>query len=205
MALIDLPKSLGDPKHRVERHTKLHEPHIEKLTAFAESIRQKRGCGKAVPYFDPADGGTDAECLFVLEAPGPRAIQSGFVSRNNPDESAKNWLELNALARIPRRRTVTWNIVPWYIGAGGRIRSANSDDIDEGWPYLLLLLDLLPRLKLVALVGGKAQRVSSRLRSAWPDLRIMECPHPSPMFVNRKPQNRDLLLASLKEIAARLI
>ena len=201
---MDTPKSLGDSEHRTQRLDRRHEPHVNELTVLVDRIRRERRCGDAVPYFDPADGGVEAECLFVLEAPGPKAVRSGFISRNNPDESAKNWLELNALAGVPRSRTVICNIVPWYVGLGGRIRAADSTDIEEGWPYLLQLLDMLPRLRVVVLVGGKAQRVAPRLHATRPDLRLLTCPHPSPMFVNRKPQNREVLLAALREVAAAL-
>ncbi len=203
--MIDKPKSLGDSRHRAERFLRLHESHVNELTVFVDRIRHERRCGDAIPYFDPADGGVAAECLFVLEAPGPGAVQSGFISRNNPDESAKNWLELNAQADVPRNRTVSWNIVPWYVGSGGRIRPADLTDIEEGWPYLLQLLEMLRPLRVVVLVGGKAQRVAPRLRVIRPDLRLMTCPHPSPMFVNRKPQNREVLLAALREVATALI
>ena len=202
--MIDTPKSLGNPRHRMERLLKLHEPHVEVLTAFVERIRSERQCGDTVPYFDPEDGGVEAEILYVLEAPGPMAIQSGFISRNNPDESAKNWLEMNSLAGVPRKRTVIFNIVPWYIGLGGKIRSAGSADIEQGWPYLVQLLGILPQLRIVVLVGVKAQRVAMWIRAVRPELRIMECLHPSPMFVNRKPQNRDVLLAALRNVTAAL-
>lgn len=202
--MIDTPKSLGDSQHHAQRLARLYEPHVNKLTAFVDHIRRERGCGDAVPYFDPADGGVEAECLFVLEAPGPKAVRSGFISRNNPDESAKNFLELNAKAGVPRNRTIICNIVPWYVGSCGRIRPADSTDIEEGWPYLLQLIDILPSLRVVVLVGGKAQRVATRLRAARSALRQMVCPHPSPMFINRKPQNREVLLAALQEVAATL-
>jgi len=202
--MIDTPKSLGDSRHRAQRLARLHEPHVEKLTAFVHRFRRERGCGEAVPYFDPADGGVGAECIFVLEAPGPKAVLSGFISRNNPDESAKNWLQMNAAAAVPRERTIIWNIVPWYVGADNRIRPATAGDIDAGWPYLLQLLDMLPRLRVAVLVGGKAQRVGPRLRVLRSDLRLLHCPHPSPMFVNRKPGNRGVLLASLREVSAAL-
>jgi len=167
-------------------------------------IRRERGCGEAVPYFDPADGGVEAECLFVLEAPGPQAVRSGFISRNNPDESAKNWLQMNVAANLSRDRTIIWNIVPWYLGTNNRIRPASASDIEAGWPYLGQLLDMLPRLSVIVLVGGKAQRVASRLRALRADFRLLHCPHPSPMFVNRKPQNREVLLSALKEVSAAL-
>lgn len=202
--MINTPKSLGSAAHRAQRLAELQQPHIRELTAFVERIRVERACGDAVPYFDPADGGSTAECLYVLEAPGPKAVRSGFISRNNPDETAKNWLTLNAEAGLDRKRTVICNIVPWYIGSNGKIRAASSADISAGWPYLLELVDMLPRLSVVVLVGGKAQQIGPRLRSARPSLRQMACPHPSPMFVNRKPENRGILLSSLKEVAVAL-
>jgi uracil-DNA glycosylase len=203
--MIDTPKSLGNPRNCAHRISRLCEPHVSELTAFVERIRRERGCSE-VPYFDPGDGGVEAECLYVAEAPGRRAVQSGFISRNNSDETAKNWWDLNAKAGVPRNRTIAWNIVPWYLGSddGGRVRPARSNDIREGWSYMLQLLDMLPRLRIVVLCGGKAQCAEPWLRAKRPDLQLMKCPHPSPMFVNRKPQNREKLLAVLQEVAAAL-
>jgi hypothetical protein len=94
----------------------LETPHITPLTAFVRQLRDKPEGPYAEPYFDPCDGGTAAECLFPLEAPGPRAIKSGSVSRNNPDETAKNFFVLHQEAGIDRTRTIVWNIVPWHVG-----------------------------------------------------------------------------------------
>ncbi|MGH7717468.1 MAG: hypothetical protein ACREON_01305 [Gemmatimonadaceae bacterium] len=94
-----------------------------------------------VPDFDPWDGGTDAEVLYLLEAPGGKAVESGFISRNNPDETARNFFELNRAAGIPRQRTV---------------------------------------------------------------IRIFLSPHPSPLFVNNAPGNRERILGILREVACYL-
>jgi uracil-DNA glycosylase len=198
--LTDTPKSLGDPDHRADRLAQLDEPHVRDLTRFVKRIHREIP-GKDVPYFDPADGGVDAVCLYVLEAPGRNAAKSGFVSRNNPDETAKNWLELNKQAGVDRKRTIMSNIVPWYIGSKEKIRPTSPEDIEDGWPYLLQLIDMLPQLRVVVLVGTKAQRIAKRLSMTHPSLHLMKCPHPSPKFVNRKPENRDRLLASLREVA----
>ena len=203
--MIDSPKSLGDPNHRLQRKTQIHAPHVKELTAFVEQIRHERNCAEFIPNFDPADGGIEAECLFVLEAPGPMAVKSEFISRNNPDETAKNWFELNEEAGIPRRRTISWNIIPWYIGIPDHILPARQKDIAEGWPYLCELIEKLPRLRIIVLVGRKAQRVESRLRIFRPSLKVYLCPHPSPMFLNRKPENRELLLTALKQVASELM
>jgi hypothetical protein len=87
----DQPKSLGYIHERRSRLARLRESHVAPLTDFVERVRQERGCGDHFPYFDPFDGGVNARCLFVLEAPGPKAVESGFILRNNPDESARNF------------------------------------------------------------------------------------------------------------------
>jgi uracil-DNA glycosylase len=57
---------------------------------------------------------------------------------------------------MDRRRTVTWNVVPWYIGSGTKIRAATGTDLGAGRPALVRLLSLLPRLKAIVLLGRKA-------------------------------------------------
>jgi uracil-DNA glycosylase len=94
-ALIDVTKLLRDPMARTARQAELYEPHIAPLTEFVEKLRAEVGSHGSIPYFDPWDSGIDAEILFLLEAPGARALFTGFISRNNPDETAKNFFELN--------------------------------------------------------------------------------------------------------------
>lgn len=198
----DEPKSLGNAAIRELRLTLLSATHIARLTAFVEDLRSRRGVADHIPHFDPLDGGTLAECLFLLEAPGPQAITSGFISRNNPDETAKNFFTFNQNAGLDRRRTVVWNVVPWYVGTGKKIRPVSSEDIRDAEPALRSLLPLLPNLKIVVLVGQKAARAETLLRQLNPTLRIMQIPHPSPLFVNRFPENKDRLKTAFKEVAA---
>src|SRR5207249_10123721 len=134
-----------------------------------------------IPYFDPWDGGTAAEVLYLLEAPGAKAVLSGFISRNNPDETAKNFFQLNEQARIPRNRTITWNIVPWYLGSGSRIRPANSRDIEDGLRSLNSLLNLLRKVRGIVLIGEKAQRASIHIAELRPKIRLFKSSHPSPL------------------------
>src|SRR5262245_27552976 len=107
---LDGPKSLASCEERNARLAMLEAPHVVALTQFVNDVRAQMGGDYRIPYFDPLDGGTYAECLFLLEAPGPKAVTSGFVSRNNPDETAKNFFLLNRELAIERTRTVAWNI-----------------------------------------------------------------------------------------------
>lgn len=202
--LIDSPKSLASQEVRAQKLAALSCPYMQPLRAFVELLRQSRGPDHQIPDFDPDDGGIDADCLYLLEAPGPKAVSSGFISRNNPDETAKNFFLLNAEAGIDRRRTVVWNIVPWYVGSGKKIRPANSRDIGDAAPALRQLLALLPRLHSIILVGGKAASARDAISALAPHAKIHVVPHPSPMFVNRSPANRDVLLSGLRQVAAQL-
>lgn len=196
----DVPKLLGDVAARDMRRKQLHEPHIKPLTDFVENLRDKVGHDVAIPDFDPWDGGTKADVLYLLEAPGGKAKQSGFISRNNPDETAKNFFQLNCEAGIARERTVTWNIVPWYIGTGTRIRPAKETDIDAGISSLPRLLNLLPQLRAIVLIGQKAGRAKDLIVQLYPRARIFQSPHPSPLFVNNAPGNRERILNVLREV-----
>ena len=198
----DVPKSLGNPLLRASRAEQLSLPHVEALTRFVKNLRQFKGERFAIPDFDPWDGGVWAEVLFLLEAPGARAVASGFVSRNNPDETAKNFYQLNAAAGIDRRQTVTWNAVPWYIGTGGKIRPANHKDVAEANRSLAELLGLLSSLRAIVFVGKKALYARYVVASKRPDLATFSMPHPSPLFINRAPGNRDKCLSVLKEVAS---
>jgi uracil-DNA glycosylase len=198
---MDRPKSLADVVERERRRQLLSGPHMAPLTAFLAALRSEIGSEVTIPDFDPLDGGTAAEVLYLLEAPGAKAVASGFISRNNPDQTARNFFELNVEAGIPRERTITWNIVPWYIGSGTKIRPASRSDINSGLSVLRRLLDLLPNLRAVVLVGDKAQKAEAAIAESRPNLRIFRSPHPSPLFVNNAPGNRARILNVLREVA----
>jgi uracil-DNA glycosylase len=198
---MDAPKTLAYESERNARLALLSQPHARPLASLVEKIRQAKGPGYRVPYFDPLDGGVNASILFLLEAPGPKAVASGFVSRDNPDETAKNFYLLNKAAGIDRRTTIVWNAVPWYIGSGAKIRAATKDDVRQADAWLEELLNRLSQLRKVVIVGKKALHTKATVRKLCPTVRVFEMPHPSPMFINRSPENRLKALSALLEIA----
>lgn len=205
-AFRDTPKSLRDSAAIDALCLLLAARHIAPLSDFVQQLRAKVP-GKTVPEFDPWDGGTNAEILYLLEAPGPKARSSGFVSRNNPDETAKNFFLLNVEAGIPRERTICWNAVPWYIGDNSetKIRAAKPPDLKEGLPSFFELLSLLPKLRAVVLVGRKAEYAAKELERRRPDLKIFRSPHPSPMYCNRSKENPKKILNALHQVAEFLL
>ncbi len=195
--------ALGGELERSLRRKELGASHVSSLTKLVDRIRADKGVTREVPYFDPCDGGTRARALFLLEAPGSKAVGSGFISRDNPDQTARNFRKLLSTARIPREETLLWNIVPWYIGTGRRIRPARRSDVESGQEYLRQLLSLLPRLRIVVLVGKKAQaarHVVEQITKA----RILETLHPSNLVLHRDPKNRERIQRALDRVRALL-
>lgn len=200
---VDRPKLLGEPKAVADRRQSVHEPHISPLTDYVETLRSEAGDGADIPYFDPWDGGIDATVLFLLEAPGAKAVASGFISRNNPDETAKNMFELCRDAGLGRKESILWNIVPWYIGNGNKIRAATPADLEAGVRPLPRLLELLPKLRTIVLLGRKAERAQRLFDTER--YQVFISPHPSPLFVNNAPGNRDKILGVFREVRESLV
>lgn len=197
---MDNPKTLGLAKVREERLSKLFAPHIISLSRFVDELRQTKGADFHIPYFDPHDGGIHAKVLFLLEAPGPKAKGSGFVSRDNPDETAKNVWTMSREVGLKRTDCVIWNACPWYVGSPSRIRAVKVSEVRDAENALRSLLLHLPQLRCVALVGRKAQLTRKFIETMRPEVQIVEMPHPSPMFVNRKPGNRSLVLNGFRQV-----
>lgn len=159
------------------------------FTALVNRIRVEQDLTIEVPGFDPQNGNERAKYLFLLEAPGPKALKTGQISFDNPDPTARNLREQLAAASITREEIAVWNIVPWYIGneTGTSIRPANGSDVRAGIAYLPPLIAAMPNLSCIVLVGGAARQAHmflSRMSAA----RIVSCHHPSVRVLNTNPE-----------------
>lgn len=200
---------MANPRLRELRLARRFEPHVEPLNRFVEELRVTCGGGESVPWFDPDGGGVKARALVLLEAPGPRSVGpgsprplggSGIITPDNDDPTAQNFFTLRESVGLPREFLVHWNIVPWYIGDGTKIRGANTADIREGTRYLEPLLGLLPETRAVLLMGRAAQR-GWRMFGSLPTaaLEVLSCPHPSPRGIAR-PEARAQVLDTLQRL-----
>lgn len=183
----DAPCTLSISEEQQRRLGMLTLPHVKPLTDYVAALRANLGEQYHIPNFDPRDGGIQARALFLLEAPGPKAKASKFVSSNNPDPTAKNLWNLIRNAGIARTDTLIWNIVPWYVGENGHIKPAPREDIKQALPYLKDMLLLLPNLQLIVLVGGKARSAEPQIRQLTP-LSIMHTHHMSARVFYRWPE-----------------
>ncbi len=94
----------------------------KKPNNFFEQYRkqcEKCNHGKKVeiPANDPANGqpGNKIDILFVNERPGPTAVKTGFISPENPDESARRFKRLfkKVFGLKYRRKIFITNAVLW--------------------------------------------------------------------------------------------
>lgn len=172
----DQPHSLGNPDIHAERESLLACDHVGALTQFVDDLKQELGTDIGMPYFDPLDGGQNAKLLVVLETPGPKAVGTNFVSRNNPDPTAKNTFNALESAGLAREDTILWNIVPWNVSTEVQNRNPRSHEVRRGTPYLLRLIELLPRLKAIVLCGTNAKKGADEIRAAT-TVRVFETYH----------------------------
>lgn len=142
-----------------------------------------------VPDFDPMDGGESAKALFLFEKPGPMTsvdrggvrIGSGFISRDNDDPTAEITFRFMQEAGLDRSITTVWNMVPWWNGT----RVITAGELRAGMGALDRLLNLLPDLRVVVLVGRKAGRARSHIEKRG--LPVLESVHPSPIVRASRP------------------
>lgn len=158
---------------------------MSSLRAIVERIRSEQGLRREVPDFDPQNGNENARFLLVLEAPGSKAVASGFISLNNDDLTAKNFRAQLERAGVQRADLALWNIVPWYLGNAEKtkIRGAKSTDVKLGLEYLTAVVAAIKNLESIVLVGGAARQAHIHL-SHNTSARILSCHHPSPKVQN---------------------
>ncbi|AFK62772.1 uracil-DNA glycosylase superfamily protein [Advenella kashmirensis WT001] len=155
------------------------------FTETVEKIRLIKGT-KNVPGFDPNNGNENAQYLFLLEAPGQGSVKSGYISFDNNDATARNLSAQLATAGVNRSEIAIWNTVPWYLGEVdfSKIRSPKPSEIIEAQDYLMEVIDRMPALKCIVLVGAQARRLHLFL-STRVSVRIITCHHTSIQVANR--------------------
>jgi uracil-DNA glycosylase len=198
-------RTLGDPVVQLARVARLQEPHIAPLTAFIDRIRRTTDPHAPywAPYFDPKSGGIKAQVLLLMESPGPKVSQTGFVSADNPDGTAENVSCLLKLAGLSRDRVLMWNSFPWQLSAK-QVVVPGENHLREAAPATLELISLLPQLKVVVLVGSRAAQGWTHVAPLLEQLpAVLKCPHPSPVNLTPRPEAAALALEILGQARQR--
>ncbi|PQV64154.1 hypothetical protein B1R32_107180 [Abditibacterium utsteinense] len=138
---------LKSEAERKRRRDLLLEPHMKPLSHYLCALRAKLAEDAHIPDFDPCDDGINARAMFLFEAPQTQ-VQSGFISQENPDQTATNYRGLFAEAGINRKDTLVWNVVPWRVE-----KHIDATDVGRALPHIQELLSLLPHLEVIVLMG----------------------------------------------------
>ncbi|MBE7217192.1 MAG: uracil-DNA glycosylase [Caulobacteraceae bacterium] len=171
------------------------------LAAFAARLREAYG---AAPDPDPANAGVDARLLVLLETPGPRVLETGFVSQDNPSATGANLRRFLAEAGVRRRTMFLWNAVPWVIHApGARNRAPRPAEVREGLALLPGLLALLPHLRAAVLLGRVAREAEPVIAANRPGLPVWRASHPSPVICCTDPEHPRGIIKALSHAAER--
>jgi len=195
------PFALKNPLEVARRVELLEHPHMLPLKNFVEVLRLERGPQYLIPHFDSLDGGFEARVLFLLEAPGPKVLETGFISRDNPDLTARNIGELLEGVGLARADTLLWNTVPWYISSeDGRFRAPKTQDIMDARAATEQLLTLLSKLEHIVLVGNHAQKSKPWLETLG-RYTLWAMGHPSPRNFGSRPQAREVAREMLERLA----
>jgi len=195
------PFALKNPLEVARRAELLEHSHMLRLKNFVESLRLERGPAHFIPHFDPLDGGVNARVLFLLEAPGPRALETGFVSRDNASPTGRTLSELLEGVGIARADTALWNTVPWFMaGQNGRFRAPRPQDIAQARVATERLPKLFVNLEHIVLVGSHAQKNRPWLEVLGRYM-LWQMGHPSPVNFAPRPQAREAAREMLERLA----
>ena len=207
---LSAPRGLASPSVLAERRELLlNAPAVQPLREWSAGLVDRRRASDAragrdgmqrttlVPDFDPAEAGTAARVLVVLEAPGPMTNQenprpgSGFISIDNDDQTAANAWTLRNEAGLDGH-ALHWNIVPWYLGVASR--KPTAEELRQGSLELRSLITLLPDLRAVLLSGLYSQKGWKANIAPFVGDRFtaIDTWHPSPLAL-KQPGKRDEL------------
>nr|WP_246871020.1 uracil-DNA glycosylase family protein [Pantoea ananatis] len=198
-AVSETCTSLLDPFLREERLAAVTAPHVAALNRWVSGLRQH---GVELPWFDPADGGTGAGLLVLLQSPARSSPSPRFVSRDNPGPAQQNLGRFLAEAGIARRDSVLWNTVPWV--SDGPQKRPSAADIRSGCAWLEDVLAYLPALRVVVLAGAVAAQARGTVSHQCPGVTVLTMPHPSPLSLCTSPAVPENIRRVLREARAAL-
>lgn len=152
-----MARRMRDGDYRDDQWAHRYDPHIAPINRLVDDLGRDRPDDRP-PYVAPMYRGVDAPVLAVLRDPGPKAAGaqgSGFLSVENDDQTAERQCVFFEQAGLDPADVLPWNAYPWYINA-----APNRAQLTAGLDPLRRLVELLPRLRVVLLLGRDA-------RAAW--------------------------------------
>lgn len=195
-----VPGRNADPDALAVKRSHLWDDHVALLNNLADAVAASEDLTPGlVPYVDPQLGGINASVLALLDNPSTKAeagTGSGLLSLENDDPTARNCAALYNEFGLEPELVVHWNVAPAPIVGKKNGRSSPAER-ERGAQWLKQLVDLLPNLQVVLLMGDMARdgwRRSSLSRAGV--LIPSTVPHPSNRGLNN-PGGRERLRHAL--------
>lgn len=195
-----MARRMRDPDYRAEQEAKRFDEHIAPINTYVDEIRSEAWA----PYVAPIYGGVNARLLYVLRDPGPKTQDdtgSGFLCWENDDATAETICRLCEEVGIVASDAMPWNAYPWYIN-----RDPKAKELEQGVVTLKRIIDLLPNLQVVLLLGKAAQDGWDRLERRFPtgiaarNFKVIRTFHTSRQaFFHPDPEVRDQRRAHIRQ------
>lgn len=198
----------ANPTVLADKHSRIRAAHVAKLNAVADRVADTEGVERGqVPYVDPDTAGVNARMLVLLDNPSTKAeagTGSGLLSLDNDDRTARNCREAYERHGIRMADVVHWNVVPFPV-AGVKNGGSTPAERARGVQWTREVVNLLPRLEIVLLLGASARDGWERAAIARPGLYIPpgKIPHCSMRGLNMA-GGRERFEAAIADVAQRL-
>lgn len=156
--------------------------------ALINSMRRDQRT-RSVPNIDPDDGGAFAKILVLLESPGPRAVNSNFVSCCNDDPSARNMKFVLRRVGLRRKDVIIWNVVPWCVSSVTKNSRVSHQQVRDAARQTQEFLETIKGLRAVIFAGKFAQYASGYVRPRVP---VYKTFHTGAQSYNHQRLRRDI-------------
>lgn len=149
---------MADPAFREAQWRDRFAEHVRPLNEYVDELVDSDHARP--PYIAPVLGGVNATVLTILRDPGPMTQSgrgSGFICAENDDQTAETLCRLIEGSGMSLADTTPWNAYPWYIN-----KAPSTTQLRHGAHTVRRVIELLPNLKVVLLLGTHALRAWNR-------------------------------------------
>nr|WP_296390120.1 uracil-DNA glycosylase [Williamsia sp.] len=190
-----------------DKMRRIREPHVAPINALADEIADTYGLPRGhVPYVDPAQGGTNARVLVLLDNPSTKAeagTGSGLLSLDNNDATAKNCRLAYKQFGVDWKHVVHWNVCP-FPTANQSNGSSMASERQRGAEWTRAIFALCPRVDYVLLLGRAAEDGWRRAAIDSNNLKVTEdVPHCSRRGLSTS-DSRSRFENAIRDLAAHL-
>ncbi|MBD0862472.1 uracil-DNA glycosylase [Gordonia sp. zg691] len=198
----------ADSNFLAAKLARIREPHVAPLNALADRVADAEGLPHGeVPYVDPDAGGVAARMLVLLDNPSTKAESntgSGLLSLDNNDRTARNCREAYMRHGVDWADVVHWNVVPFPV-SGGKNGGSTPAERARGVRWTREMVNLLPDLEIVLLLGAAARDGWRRAAIARPDIYVPagKIPHCSMRGLNTD-GGRERFESAIADVSQRL-